>query len=136
LILPYVAFQLPIGVFIISGFLQSFPQELEEAAMIDGCSIYRIIFEIVMPLVKPVLVTIAVITFIADWNEFIMMQTYLTGDTLKTLQYAVFRFSGQYASNYAVQYAVMMIISIPSLIIYLIFSEQISKGIMLGAVKG
>lgn len=136
LILPYIAFSLPMGVFIMTGFLKTLPRALEESAVIDGCGIFGIIFQIVFPVTKPAIITIAITAFINNWNEFIMMQTYLRSDTLKTLPYAVFRFQGQYSSNYAVQFAVMLLVALPSLLIYLLLNEQVTKGITVGAVKG
>lgn len=136
LILPYVAFNLPIGVFIISGFLQSFPRSIEESAVIDGCGIFGIIMKFIVPLSMPALVTIVVFSFVSNWNEFIMMLTFISKDSLRTLQFSIMRFAGKYTSNYAVQFAIMMMMTIPSLIIYLIFNRQITNGVMMGAIKG
>ncbi len=136
LILPYIAFGLPMGIYVMTGFLKTMPRALEESAVIDGCGIFGVIFRIVLPITKPALVTITIMTFINNWNEFMMMQTYLSTDKLKTLPYAVFRFQGQYSSNYAVQFAVMLLVALPSLIIYFILNEQVTKGITVGAVKG
>ena len=136
LIIPYTAFSIPFGVFVITGFMSGLPRELEEAAVIDGCGIWRIIFQIIAPLTKPALVTIIVMTFINNWNEFIMAATYLSSPTWKTLPFSVYEFAGQYTSRYAVQFAVMVLSALPSLIVYIIFNEQITKGVTFGAVKG
>lgn len=136
LILPYIAFSLPTGVFLMTGFMKTVPRALEESAVIDGCGIFGVLFRIVLSITKPAIVTIAIVTFINNWNEFIMMQTYVRSDTLKTLPYAVFRFQGQYSSNYAVQFAVMLLVALPSLLIYIVLNEQVTKGITVGAVKG
>ena len=135
LIIPYVAFSIPLGVFLLASYMENNPKTVEEAAVIDGCNIWQVIFQIVFPLNKPAIITIAVTTFLSSWNEFIMAATYLTSDTYRTLPFAVYNFSGQYASNYAVQFAVMTLTSIPALIVYIIFNEQMTRGIMLGAVK-
>ncbi|WP_083931480.1 carbohydrate ABC transporter permease [Caldicellulosiruptor sp. F32] len=136
LIIPYVAFSLPQAVFLMTGFIGSIPRALEESAIIDGCSIFRILFQIILPLSKPALVTITVTTFLNTWNEFIMAATYLTSDRFRTLPFSVYNFAGQYASNYAVQFAVMTIVALPSLIVYIALNEQVTKGVTLGAVKG
>ncbi|MBP2000021.1 raffinose/stachyose/melibiose transport system permease protein [Paenibacillus shirakamiensis] len=136
LILPYTAVSVPLGTFILSGFLRSLPKELEESAVIDGCNIYQIVFRIIMPLTMPALVTIAVTTFISCWNEFIMAATFLSKDSLKTLPFSVMNFAGQYSSDYGSQFAVMVLTSIPAIVIYALFNEQITKGITAGAVKG
>jgi raffinose/stachyose/melibiose transport system permease protein len=135
LIIPYVAFSLPIGVFLMSSFMESNPKAIEEAAVIDGCNIWRIIFSIVFPLNKPAVVTIVVTTFLSSWNEFIMAATYLSSDNYRTLPFAVYNFAGRYASDYAIQFAVMTITALPAIIMYIIFNEQMTKGIMLGSVK-
>ncbi|GAB6988144.1 carbohydrate ABC transporter permease [Paenibacillus pini] len=136
LIIPYTAVSVPLGTFILSGFLRSLPKEIEESAVIDGCSIYQIVFRIIMPLTMPALVTIAVTTFISCWNEFIMAATFLSKDSLKTLPFSVMNFAGQYSSDYGSQFAVMVLTSIPAIVIYALFNEQITKGITAGAVKG
>lgn len=136
LVLPYIAFSLPLATFIMTGFMCSIPRAIEEAAVIDGCDIYKIIFRIIFPLTKPAVVTVTVMTFISTWNEFIMASTYLSSERFKTLPFAVYNFAGQYASNYSVQFAVMTLVAIPSLIVYIILNEQITKGIALGSIKG
>lgn len=136
LIVPYVAFSLPQAVFLMTGFIGSIPKAIEESAIMDGCGIFRILFDIIMPLSKPAIVTVTVTTFLNTWNEFIMAATYLTSDRFRTLPFAVYNFAGQYASNYAVQFAVMTVVALPSLIVYIILNEQVTKGVTLGAVKG
>ena len=135
LILPYSAFSIPLGVFIMTGFLDSIPVALEEAAVIDGCSVMRIIFQIAFPLTKSAVATIAVMTFINNWNEFIMASTFLSTPAWKTLPFSVYEFAGQYTSRYAVQFAVMVLASIPALLVYILLNEQITKGVTFGAVK-
>lgn len=135
LIVPYVAFGLPLAVFILSGFLESIPRAIEEAAIIDGCGIFRIIFSIILPITKSSISTVVIMTFLNTWNEFIMAATYLSSDQYKTLPFAVYNFAGQYASNYSVQFAVMALVALPSLIIYILMNEQITKGAMAGSVK-
>jgi raffinose/stachyose/melibiose transport system permease protein len=136
LIIPYVAFALPLAVFLMTGFLESIPKAIEESAVIDGCGIFRIIFSIILPLTKPAIVTIVIMTFLNTWNEFIMAATYLSSDKFRTLPFAVYNFAGQYASNYSVQFAVMTLVALPSLIIYIILNEHITKGVTVGALKG
>lgn len=136
LLVPYIAFSLPQGIFIMASFLESVPRALEESALIDGCGVYRIIFKIVLPITKPSIVTIAIMTFLNNWNEFVMAMTYLTSDKWRTLPFSVLQFQGQYASNYAVQFAVMALTAFPALVVYILLNEQITKGIVVGAVKG
>jgi raffinose/stachyose/melibiose transport system permease protein len=136
LLIPYTAFALPQGIFIMAGFLDSVPRALEESAVIDGCGIFRIIFRIIFPIVKPAIVTIAIMTFLNTWNEFVMAMTYLTTDTWKTLPFSILNFAGQYSSNYAAQFAVMALSALPALIAFVLLNKQITKGITMGAIKG
>ncbi len=136
LILPYTAFNIPISMFIVSGFMETIPKTIEEAAVIDGCSIWGILFKIILPITRPAIATISVVNFINCWNEFIMAYTFITLDKFKTLPFSIIQFVGQYSSNYGAQFAVMSLIAIPSIIIYLIFTDEINKGLMSGSVKG
>ncbi|OPH47789.1 sugar ABC transporter permease [Paenibacillus ferrarius] len=136
LILPYAAFAIPVSMFIITGFLETIPKALEEAAIMDGLGVPGMIYRIILPLLKPAIATVAVLAFLSCWNEFIMAVTYIDKDSLRTLPFAIVYFMGQYSSNYGAQFAVLAIIAIPSILIYLIFTDQITRGITAGAVKG
>jgi raffinose/stachyose/melibiose transport system permease protein len=136
LLIPYVAFSLPQGMFLMTGFIQSVPKELEEAAVMDGCGIYRIVFQIVTPLLKPSIATVAIMTFLNNWNEFMMASTYLSTPAWKTLPFSVLEFTGEYSSNYAVQFAVMALTAAPAVIVYIILNKHITKGVAMGAIKG
>ena len=136
LLIPYVAFSLPQGMFLMTSFIEAIPLELEEAAVMDGCGIYRIIFQIVTPLLKSSIATVAIMTFLNNWNEFMMASTYLSSAKWKTLPFSVLSFTGQYSSNYAVQFAVMALTAAPAVIVYIILNKHITKGVAMGAVKG
>ncbi|MBP1965506.1 carbohydrate ABC transporter permease [Paenibacillus aceris] len=136
LILPYAAFAIPVSMFIITGFLETVPRALEEAAIMDGLGVPGMIYRIILPLLKPAIATVAVLAFLSCWNEFIMAVTYIDKDSLRTLPFAVVYFMGQYSSNYGAQFAVLAIIAIPSILIYLLFTDQITRGVTAGAVKG
>lgn len=136
LILPYVAFSLPQSMYIMTGFMESIPKEVEESAVMDGCGIFGIIFRIMFPMTKPAIATICVLNFITWWNEFIMANTFLVSDEFKTLPFSIMKFTGQYSSNYGAQFAVMTLIAIPSILMFIFFSKQMTKGITSGAVKG
>ncbi|MBO5460809.1 MAG: carbohydrate ABC transporter permease [Ruminococcus sp.] len=136
LLIPYVAFSLPQGMFLMTSFMESIPVELEEAAVMDGCGIYRIIFQVITPMLKSSIVTVAIMTFLNNWNEFMMASTYLSSPTWKTLPFSVLEFTGQYSSNYAVQFAVMALTAAPAVIVYVLLNKHITKGVGMGAVKG
>jgi raffinose/stachyose/melibiose transport system permease protein len=136
LIIPYVAFTIPFNTILLSGFLKSIPKEMEESALIDGCALWDALFRIIAPITKPALVTTAITTFMNNWNEFIMANTYLSTDDVRTLPFAIIKFVGYYRSDYAVQFACMAIVAIPSLLIYFGLNKYITEGITAGAVKG
>lgn len=136
LLIPYVAFSLPQGVFLTCGFISSLPREIEEAAVIDGCGIFRVISRIVTPMLKAPLVTVAIMTYLNNWNEFMMAMTYLRSPTWKTLPFSILEFTGQYMSNFGPQFAVMALTALPAVVVYIFLNKHITKGVAMGAVKG
>jgi raffinose/stachyose/melibiose transport system permease protein len=136
LILPNIAFLIPLSVFIFIGFLETTHRAIEEAAVIDGLSLIGIVFKIIMPISRPVIASISVLAFLSTWNEFIMAITFIRSDAFKTLPFSLIQFTGQYASNYAAQFAVLTLIALPSVILYMFFTEQITNSLTVGAVKG
>jgi raffinose/stachyose/melibiose transport system permease protein len=136
LLIPYVAFSLPQGLFLMTSFLEAVPKELEEAAVMDGCGIYRIIFQIITPMLKASIATVAIMTFLNNWNEFMMASTYLSSPKWKTLPFSVLEFTGEYSSNYAAQFAVMALTAAPAVLVYVLLNKHITKGVAMGAVKG
>jgi raffinose/stachyose/melibiose transport system permease protein len=136
LIIPYVAFTLSFNTLIYMGQFKRLPKSLEEAALMDGASWPRILWSIVAPLALPATMTVGVMTFLTNWNEFIMANTYLATDDLRTLPFSIIRFQGQYSSDYAVQFACMVLVAVPALLLYFIFSKRIMEGATAGAIKG
>jgi raffinose/stachyose/melibiose transport system permease protein len=136
LILPYTAFSVPMGIMIMSGFLGNIPRELEESACIDGCSIYRIFFHIVLPLLRPAIATISIFTFLQSWNELMFAVTFISRDTAKTLTVGIQSMSGQYLTDWGPIGAALVVATIPTLIIYLALSKQVQQSFIAGAVKG
>jgi raffinose/stachyose/melibiose transport system permease protein len=118
------------------GQFRTLPKSIEEAALMDGASWPRILWSIVAPLAMPATMTVGVMTFLNNWNEFIMANTYLATDELRTLPFSIIRFQGQYASDYAVQFACMVLVALPALLLYFVFSKRIMEGATAGAIKG
>ena len=136
LILPYIAFALPIAVFLVESYVRSIPGELEEAACIDGCSPVHTMFSIIMPLCSPVLATSAILTFLNTWNEFPLALVLIRSNKLKTIPLGLTNFVGTYTVNYPLMMAAMVISVLPVIIIYLLFYNKIMEGTVVGAVKG
>lgn len=136
IILSYTAFNLPLTIMILSGFYQALPREIEEAAVMDGCSIHRIFFRITLPMTTPVIATTAIINMIYNWNEFVFVNTFISSDKWKTLTVGVNNFVGQYLTDWGAIGATLMISIVPILIAFLLLSNRIVDGIAAGSVKG
>jgi raffinose/stachyose/melibiose transport system permease protein len=137
LILPYVVFALPMGVFIMVGFLKGIPKELEESACLDGCDIYQIFFNIVLPLLRPAIATVAIFTFLSSWNELMFANTFVNSDRLKTLTVGIMGLSGGVqGTEWGPIGAGLVIATVPTLLIYFLLSDQLQKSMIAGAVKG
>ncbi len=136
LLLPYIAFALPMSVMILSSFYRSIPKDIEEAACIDGCGIYKTFFLIIFPIVKPALATASIFTFLGTWNELLFANTLLDNDAYKTLPVGILSFSGVYMTELGLIGAGLVIATIPTLIIYFLLSNTVQDSLVAGAVKG
>jgi raffinose/stachyose/melibiose transport system permease protein len=136
LIIPYVAFALPMGIFVMTGFVKGIPFELEEAACLDGCNIYHIFFRIIIPLLKPSLATVSIFTYLTSWNELMFANTFINASKLKTLTVGIMSMSGQYTTDWGPIVAGLVIATLPTIIIYIPLSNQVQKSLMAGAIKG
>ena len=101
----------------------------------DGAGMPRILAAIIAPMAKAGFVTVSIMTFLNCWNEFIMANTYLASDEKRTLPFSIIRFHGQYSADYAIQFAVMMLVAIPAILIFFLFSKYVIAGVTAGAVK-
>ena len=136
IILLYTATQIPFNVFLIHSFVSKISPEIDEAAVIDGASPLSLFFRIVMPLMKPVLVTVMVLTFLNTWSEFVM-PLYFLGSTDKwPMTLAVYNFFGMYFKDWNLVCADIVLTSLPVIIIYLLGQKYIVSGMTAGAVKG
>lgn len=136
LILPYTAFELPISIFLTVAYMQSIPKDLEESAHIDGSGYWGIFFRMMLPLSAPILFTVAILSFLRYWNEFVFALVFINDANLKTLPLSLAIFSDGYTTNYGLTMGAMAVAVIPTIIMYLIFQEQIMKGMLAGAIKG
>ena len=138
LILPYVAINLAFSCMVYYAFLKGIPKELEEAACMDGASIYQTFFSIIVPLVRPATVTLVIYIFLNAWNEFILANVVVGSiQELKTLPLGVLFFQGEFTTDWGGMGAAMVIASFPAILIYVLFSDQVEKAMTIGgAVKG
>lgn len=136
LVLSYTAFNLPITIMILLGFYYALPREVEEAAIMDGCSVNRMFFRIVLPMTSTVIATAAIINMIYNWNEFIFVNTFIGTDSRKTLTVGIQNFIGQYTTDWGAIGATLMISILPILLLFVALSNRIVEGIAAGSVKG
>lgn len=135
-LIPYIALGLPMGVYLCTDFEKSIPDELLEAARIDGAGFMRIFTKVVLPMCAPVSVTLAIITFTGTWNEFVLMSLMTSSEKYKAIPYMVGRYAGALGSDYGKLFTSLTVALVPILIFYSIFRNQITKGVAAGAVKG
>lgn len=135
IILLYASSQIPFTVFLVYAFIESLPRELDEAAIIDGCSPLRLFFSVIYPLLTPVLVTSAVLNFLGIWNEFLMPLYYLNSSTKWPMTLAVYNFFGQFQADWSLVSADVVLTILPVIIVYLLAQRFILSGMVAGAVK-
>lgn len=133
---PYLAFGLPMAVFLLESFIGSIPIELEEAATIDGSSMVRTMFTIIFPLCRPVLATVVILSFMNTWNEFPFALVLIRDNALKTIPIGLRNFQGAYTAQYTQFMAGMAVSLIPVIVVYCLFYKKIIVGMTAGTVKG
>lgn len=135
LIIVYIGFGIPFAILILRGFFRAIPGELDEAARIDGCSHFRLFWNIILPIAMPALSTLFILDFLATWNEFLLAQIFITKDDMRTVPTGLLSFKGKHSTNYPLMNAGVLLSVIPVFIVYLIFQRHFVKGFS-GAVKG
>jgi raffinose/stachyose/melibiose transport system permease protein len=126
----------PIGIIILVNYMKSIPQELVEAAAVDGCGYYRFMFKIVFPMISPAIATVTVLHAIGIWNELILPTIYLTNDNLYPVTRGLIAFEGLYGSNWPALAAAVLMLMTPMLLLFLYLQRYIISGLTAGAVKG
>ena len=135
LIIAYIAITIPFSVYMLLGYLDSIPRELDEAATIDGCSTLRVIGSVILPVAWPGVVATAIYSFAQAWNEYLIALTLVTRNELKTIPVGLAGFFGEYTTRWDLVMTASVIATIPSLIIFLILQRQLVSGLAAGAVK-
>lgn len=137
LVLAYVAFGLSLSIYLITGYLRSFPDDILEAAVIDGCGIYKLMWNIVIPLMKNAIVTVLVLQFFFKWNDLIFSMTFINDSSLKTVQTGLLYFQNEFgAKNWGAIFASVTMSVMPMLVLYMILNKAVIEGMTAGAVKG
>ena len=138
MMVAYVAIGLniPFSVFLYNGFAAGIPTELDEAAKIDGCSFTRTFFNIIFPLLKPIMITVMVFVAFGAWNDYLMTSLFLTKERTKTLSIAAFTFLTNHTADYSPMMAGLVLGIIPVLLFYFFGQKYIIEGVVAGSVKG
>jgi raffinose/stachyose/melibiose transport system permease protein len=136
IVLLYTAMQIPFSVFLIHGFVAKIPLELDEAAVLDGCGPLRLFFSIILPLLKPAIATVVVLTFLNTWNEFVSPLYFLSTSTKWPMTLSVYNFFGMYFKDWNLVCADILLTSLPVIIVYLLGQKYIVSGMTAGSVKG
>ncbi|MCR5399952.1 MAG: carbohydrate ABC transporter permease [Lachnospiraceae bacterium] len=136
LIIPYSAFALSMAILICTGFMVEIPMDLDEAARIDGCGLWRTFFKIILPLMKPALSTIGVYSYLQCWNEFMFANVFISDSKHRTLPVGIKALSGAYTTDWGPIGAALVIATFPTLIVYVFLSKRIQESFIAGAVKG
>ncbi|MCW3049839.1 MAG: sugar transporter permease [Solirubrobacterales bacterium] len=138
LIIPYLTFALPLAIYILVSFFKEIPKDLEEAALVDGATHFQAFYKVVVPLAAPGLATAGILTFIFAWNEFLLAITLTSSATARTVPAAIAFFTGstQFEQPLGTISAASVVISIPLILLVLLFQKRIVAGLTAGAVKG
>jgi len=124
------------SVFFFTGYLKSLPRDMDEAAVIDGCGYLRYMLRCVVPLAKPAIASMGLLTMIGVWNDIVSSTIYLTSETNYNITRGLFVFSGQYQNDWTLMAAALFIVAAPLIVLYLFGQRYIVDGIMAGGVKG
>lgn len=136
LVLPLAATTIALDTLILVGFFRGIPEEMEEAAIIDGCGILKLCTKVIAPIAKPILATVIVFNIIYFWNEYPISSVLINKEQLNTVSLAVSMFKGRYSMDYSGLIAATIIIILPQIIFYIFFQKYIVSGMTSGAVKG
>lgn len=135
LIIPYITFSLPMTIWLLTNFFSQLPKGFEEAASIDGCSRVGIFFRIMLPLIKPATFSVGLLVFINAWNEYIYALTFMTNDNMRTVPVGIALFPSNYELPWGDMAAASVVVTVPLIILVLIFQKKIAAGLTTGGIK-
>ena len=136
LVLVEIAFTMPFAILIFRTFMSAIPRDLDEAAIMDGASPMALFFRVILPLLRPAIITVIVVTSVAIYNEFVLPLYFLPGAGNETAQLTLFNFQSQFSTQWNLLFGDVLLITIPPLIVFIFFNRQLVSGLGSGAVKG
>ena len=134
--LCYAAFEIPMAVFLMVGFMQSLPGEIAESAIIDGCSSFQVLTKIIIPMSQNGIVTVIILSFVSIWNEYAYAMVLLSNKKFHTLPMLLASAKGEFFVDYGLQCAAVMVAVVPIIVVYIFLQRKIVDGMVAGAVKG
>ncbi|NEN83125.1 carbohydrate ABC transporter permease [Paenibacillus elgii] len=136
LVLAYLAFTVPVAIWLLRSFLLGIPLDMEEAAMMEGASRIKAFFHVIVPLLRPGIGATAAYVFLMTWQEFLFALVFMTKQEFRTLPVGIMDFKGQYETNWGTMMAASLLISIPVFVLFLFIQRQLVAGLTEGATKG
>lgn len=136
LVIPYTTFALPFSIWLLTNFFGQLPKGFEEAATIDGCSRLQTFFKIMLPLIKPATFSVGLLVFINSWNEYIYSLTFMTDDSMRTVPVGIALFPSNYELPWGDMAAASIVVTVPLIIMVLMFQQKIIAGLTTGGIKG
>lgn len=135
LILPYLAWGLPLGIYVLRAYFLTIPSDLEDAARIDGCSPFALYWRIMLPIARPALAAVTVFSALDAWNELLLAQLFIADDALRTLPVGILHFSGHHRSDYALVFAGLSLCAVPVVLLFVCLQRWFVSGLTSGALK-
>ncbi|MEX2444105.1 MAG: carbohydrate ABC transporter permease [Alkalispirochaeta sp.] len=132
----YIAMGMPIGVFVLTEFIRTVPPELTQAAYIDGAGNFRIYRQIVLPLTRPAMATVAIFNLVVLWNDLWFPLIFIRSESQRTLMLGVTRLFGQYQTDWTLILSTLTVATVPIVLLYILMAKQFIAGLTAGAVKG
>lgn len=136
LIMVEIAFGLPFCILLFRAFISTVPREMDEAAVIDGAGPLRLFFQVILPMLRPVIMTVIILQTVAIYNDFQNPLYFLPGEQNATVQLTLFNFQSQFVTQYNLLFANILLVTVPPLIMFIFFNRKIVEGMAAGSVKG
>lgn len=135
LVFPYTAILAPFGLVLARGFMDQLPKEMQEASLVDGCSVFQSFLRIYLPLTRPIAMIVTVFTFLGSWNEFLFAMIFMRKEKMQMVTTIPIKFQVDFVTNMPGLFAALVIIQLPILILYILFQKYFKEGLTAGAVK-
>ena len=137
LMITYIGFNMSLAIYLFAGYIRSIPGEIMEAAVMDGCSIYKMFLKVIMPMIKSAAATVLVVSFFTIWNDLIFSMTFISSSSLKTLQTGLLYFQNEFGNkDWGPIFAAITMVIVPTIAVYIVLNKKVIKGMTEGAVKG